>query len=141
MEPGDLHVKIGARNENGAVPLLVRLYDPDGTRLDTEASIDIPPTGLMNPEVSPSVPATIAQHILAHVAKARQDPTWSNFVPFRILLEIEPLDLVGIDWEHLISLAPLTLTVAVTRFNPISDMRAVSPFELPLRLLHIRPIA
>lgn len=142
MESGDLHVRIGRRRRDGRCALLVRIFAPDGLPFDFEAPIYITPTALATPVVSPDVPALIARHIVAHVERARGTGAVPQFyLPLRMLLEIEPLDLVGLDWENLLSLAPLIPSVVITRFRAVSDMRVVRSFELPLSVLHAPRLA
>src|SRR5207302_10743965 len=112
MEPGDLHVRIGRRNRYGRCAVLVRIFSPDGLPLDFETPIDIPSTTLATPVVSPGVPGLIGRHIVAHIERARLTGAIPQFyLPLRMLLEIEPLDLVGLDWENLLSVVPLVPSV------------------------------
>ena len=104
--------------------------------------IEIKPTVLATPVVSTDVLALIARHVLASAREARATDAIPQFyAPLRLLLEIEPLDLVGLDWENLLSLAPLVSSVTITRFRAISDMRVVRSFELPLGVLHAQRVA
>jgi len=142
MGSGDIHVRIGRRGRDGHCVLLVRILALDGLPVDFEAPIYIKPTALATPIVSPDVPALIARHVAAHVERARGTGVIPQFhPPLRMLLEIEPLDLVGLDWENLLSLAPFAPSVIITRFRAVSEMRLVRSFELPLSVLHAPRLA
>lgn len=137
MEPGDLHVRINRHGRGSHCTLLIRIFALDGTRFDFEIPIDIAPTTLTRPVVPAGLPSLIAQYILAHIEKALgMGKVPKSFLPLRILLEIEPLDLVGLDWENLLRLALPAPRAIITRFRPVSDMRAVRSFDLPLSVLH-----
>jgi CHAT domain len=142
MESGDLHIRIGPRGKDGQSAVLVRILGADGRPFDFEALIYVTPTEIATPAVSPDVVALIAGQVVGHIKNSRDKGAIpQSYLPLRILLEIEPLDLVGFDWENILSLAPFAPSVIITRFRAVSDMRVVRSFELPLSVLHAPRLA
>ena len=142
MESGELHVRLGRRGRDSRCTLLVRIYSSESPPFDFEVPIYITRTTCSSPIVSREVLGFITERVVEHVERARS----AGVVPQaytlrRLLLEIEPLDLVGLDWESLLSLMPLPQPPIITRFHPVSDMRLVRSVDLPLGVLHVAPVA
>ena len=137
MDLGHLQVHIGRRGKGNFCTLVVRLFPPDDVPDDLVISLRIPPIAHEAHERVAEIVADIAPHVITHIEQARGKGSFpQDYNPGRLLLQIEPLDLVALDWEGHLTFPRLNSAI-VTRFRPVSDVRVLRPLELPLGVLSV----
>jgi hypothetical protein len=142
MDLDDLHVRISSSGFGERYELLVRLFPAEGEPFQyrqpimrgSRAGSD---RTAVSPRALNEIREVIAKCVVGSWATGRiPNKLW----PGRLLLEVEPLELVKVDWEGSLPGPPLPRSLVLTRFRAVSDERVLQSFELPIRLLLVQHI-
>src|SRR5262245_33585565 len=123
MRAHAIYLRIGKRDDDNHSPCVVRLTGLDDPVNDYNFKLDIPPTSSLSPSIPQPVLDSLARHVTNYLEFARARRADSpSFSPSQILLDVEPDDLVPLDWENLLQ-ADVSASAPVTRFVDESDIR------------------
>ena len=135
MESHQVHVRLGRRGAGDRIPLIVRLFPFNEPPIELDAWVQIPWRGPGFPDGDSAIAGQVSDALRSLIAKVQAGPSLHPQYLSRILLQIDPPDLVSLDWEWRLSL--FAYPPIVTRFRPVSDMRCLEPFELPVGVLRV----